>query len=98
MDLNCSNTVALSLSRNGVVLYSKTHNRLIAWDYLLIIAILIVNALIGIYYGFLRAKKNSSQAEYFLGENQLGILPVSMSIMATFFSALTLVCELLYYW
>ena len=71
--------------------YKKTENRLSGWDYSVVGALLLGSALFGVYFGILRRKRNDSQAGYFLGDRRLGMTPVAMSLMATFFSALTLV-------
>ena len=82
-------TTGLSMS-----IYPKSYNNLTVWDYSVVGALLIVSASLGIYYGVIKGTQNQSQAAYFLGERQLGIAPVAMSLMATFFSALTLVCTM----
>lgn len=72
-------------------LYLRSNNSLRIWDYSVVGLLLVVSAFFGIYYGVIRRKQNSSQDSYFLGDRQLSIGPVAMSLMATFFSALTLV-------
>lgn len=76
-------------------IYPRSFNKLTVWDYSVVGALLVVSAFLGIYYGVIKGTQNQSQAAYFLGERQLGIAPVAVSLMATFFSALTLVCTLL---
>ena len=78
-------------------IYPKSNNRLSTWDYSVVGALLVVSAFVGVYYGVIRGKQNQSQAAYFLGERQLGIAPVAMSLMASFFSALTLVSAFVIY-
>ena len=70
----------------------RSHNRLTVWDYAVVGVFLLVSASFGVYYGVVRGRQNQSQAAYFLGERQLGIAPVALSLMASFFSALTFVC------
>ena len=81
-------------SKVAGALYPKSNNRLSAWDYSVVGALLVVSAFVGVYYGVIRGKQNQSQAAYFFGERQLSIAPVAMSLMASFFSALTLVSVL----
>ena len=59
------------------------------WDYMIFAAILLVSAGIGVYFGFFD-KSESSQEEYMLGGRQMGPVPVSLSLLASFMSAITL--------
>ena len=58
------------------------------WDYLIFATILLLSAGIGVYYGFFDKSANS-QEEYMLGGRQMGWFPVSMSLLASFMSAIT---------
>ena len=49
-------------------------------EYLVMSLMLLVSALIGIYFYW---KGQKSNADYLLGSKQMGVLPVSMSLMAT---------------
>ncbi len=63
----------------------------LAWpDYIVIIVTLVGVLLLGIYYGIIRRKHSKSLEAYFLGERNMGILPVTISLMATFYSAILL--------
>lgn len=51
------------------------------WDeYLVLFLMLLISALIGVYFAWKGQKNN---AEYLLGGKSMGILPVSMSLIAT---------------
>ena len=58
-------------------------------DYVVFSAMLLVSALIGIWYAC-RGGKQSSTAEYLLANRRMNFLPVSISIMLSFLSAITL--------
>ena len=49
-------------------------------EYFVMSLMLLVSALIGIYFYW---KGQKSNAEYLLGGKQMGVLPVSMSLIAT---------------
>ena len=49
-------------------------------EYFVVSLMLLVSALIGIYFHW---KGQKSNAEYLLGGKQMGVLPVSMSLIAT---------------
>lgn len=85
----------MTLENLGAKMFRKTENRLSAWDYSVVGVFLLGSAFFGVYFGILRPKRNDSQAGYFLGDRRLGLTPTAVSLMATFFSALTLVCNFL---
>lgn len=58
-------------------------------DYLVFSAMLLVSALIGIWYACRGGKQNTT-AEYLLANRGMNFLPVSISIMLSFLSAVTL--------
>lgn len=64
-------------------------NTLGFWDYFVFAASLISSVAIGLYYHF-QDRKNRTNRAYLLGDNNLSIWPVSMSLMASFMSAITL--------
>ena len=49
-------------------------------EYLILALMLLVSLLIGIYFAW---KGNENNAEYLLGGRRMGVLPVSMSLIAT---------------
>nr|AKN21418.1 slc5a-3 [Schmidtea mediterranea] len=66
-------------------------------DYLVWILLLVISLGIGIYFGFFESKiKRRKQAtegetdEFLLGGRKMGAIPVACSLMASFFSAITL--------
>ena len=59
------------------------------WDYTIFGIVLLISALIGIYFGFVGQGQNS-QEEYMLGGRSMGWFPVSMSLLASFMSAITI--------
>lgn len=71
--------------------------RTLGWvDYLLWLLLLVVSLGIGVYFGFFegckRKKKldKSETTEFLLGGRQMHAIPVACSLMASFFSAITL--------
>lgn len=59
------------------------------WDYVVFVVTLIFSALIGIYYYFSGNRQRSNQ-EYLLANKQMNVWVVSVSLMASFMSAITL--------
>ncbi|KAK9722162.1 Sodium:solute symporter family [Popillia japonica] len=55
-------------------------------DYFLFILMLLLSALVGVYYGII--KKQKTAADYLLGNKQMGILPISMSLVSSSLSGL----------
>ncbi|XP_013117905.1 putative sodium-dependent multivitamin transporter [Stomoxys calcitrans] len=60
-----------------------------AWDYAVLITILIISAMIGIYYRLSGGKQRTTK-EYLMADQSMSALPVSFSLMASFMSAVTL--------
>lgn len=52
-------------------------------DYIVFILLLVLSALIGIYYGFVAKKKQDNTAEYLLGGKQLTLFPISISLIVS---------------
>ncbi|XP_049770041.1 putative sodium-dependent multivitamin transporter isoform X8 [Schistocerca cancellata] len=59
------------------------------WDYVVLVAMLVVSMGIGVYYRFTGGRQKTTQ-EYLLGDRSLGAGPVAFSLMASFMSAITL--------
>lgn len=59
-------------------------------DYGVFILMLLLSALIGVYFGFISKKKQNNTAEYLLGSKQMGFLPIAASLIASHISATTL--------
>lgn len=72
-------------------LYDRTENHLTVWDYAAVAVFLAVSAFFGVFYGFIRHQHTSSHEAYFLGHRELQVIPVAVSLMASFFSAIAMV-------
>lgn len=57
-------------------------------DYSSFVAVMLVSALVGVYYGFF--KKQNSVDEYFLGGRSMGVLPIAMSLISGNISGVTM--------
>ncbi|XP_014473632.1 PREDICTED: putative sodium-dependent multivitamin transporter [Dinoponera quadriceps] len=67
-----------------------TETNALQWpDYLVISAVMSVSVFIGIYYRFSGGRQRTA-AEYFSAENSMGILPLSIAMMASHISAITM--------
>lgn len=53
-----------------------------ALDYVVFAVMLLLSALIGIYFAFFAKQKQNTTAEYLLGGKKIGIFPISMSLIA----------------
>nr|XP_016941212.1 putative sodium-dependent multivitamin transporter [Drosophila suzukii] len=60
-----------------------------AWDTAVLISILVISALIGIYYRFAGGQQKTTQ-EYLMADQSMTTFPVSFSLMASFMSAISL--------
>ncbi|EDW31382.1 GL10993 [Drosophila persimilis] len=60
-----------------------------AWDAAVLISILIISALIGIYYRYTGGKQKTTK-EYLMADKSMTTFPVSFSLMASFMSAISL--------
>ena len=69
-------------------LLRKTNGSLSGLDYGIITFTLILASFIGVYYGVIRQKMSNNLEEYFLGGRKMGIFPITMSLMASFYSAI----------
>ncbi|CAG2165233.1 unnamed protein product [Oppiella nova] len=58
-------------------------------DYLVFVSLLIASSLIGVYFWY-KSRKTATNAEYLIGNRQLSLVPVIMSMAATFMSTNTL--------
>ncbi|XP_064640524.1 sodium-coupled monocarboxylate transporter 1-like isoform X2 [Lineus longissimus] len=58
-------------------------------DYLLFGLVLLVSAAIGIYYGIIGSKQQQTTKDFFLGGRNMKLLPVTLSILASFMSAVS---------
>lgn len=66
----------LNLLKMGEMLFSM-------FDYVLFGGMLVLSALVGIYFGFCSETKQDNPMEYLLGSKSMKILPVAISLTAT---------------
>lgn len=57
-------------------------------DYVVFVAMFILCIFIGIYFGFM--KKSLNEADYLMGGRNMLILPIALSLVASFISGITL--------
>lgn len=68
---------------------TEMNRRFDLWDYIVCVAMLAVSAAIGVYYA-LTGSKQSTTKEFLFGGKTMKVIPVAMSVLATFLSAITL--------
>lgn len=59
------------------------------WDYVVFSAFLAVSLMIGIYHAIM-ARRRASTQEFLMASKSMGAIPVALSVLASFFSASTL--------
>jgi solute carrier family 5 (sodium-coupled monocarboxylate transporter), member 8/12 len=52
-------------------------------DYVLFIGMMMLSFGIGVYFGFIRKKKQNTTAEYLLGSKNMKVWPTAISLTAT---------------
>lgn len=57
-------------------------------DYAVLAVSMLLSSLIGVFFAW-KDRRNQNNAEFLLGSRQLGVVPVSLSLMASFMSAIT---------
>lgn len=57
-------------------------------DYIVFIAMFVLCIFIGIYFGFM--KKSVSESDYLMGGRNMLVLPIALSLVASFISGITL--------
>ncbi|NXF44663.1 SC5A8 protein, partial [Oceanites oceanicus] len=67
---------------------SGTMGRFTVWDYVVFAAMLLVSAVIGIYYAFAGGGQKTSK-DFLMGGRSMSALPVALSLTASFMSAVT---------
>ncbi|XP_055606677.1 sodium-coupled monocarboxylate transporter 1-like [Uranotaenia lowii] len=62
------------------------------YDYVVFVLMLASCAMIGVYFGFIKkkAKKGDGEADYLVGGRQMSVIPVSLSLIASFISGISL--------
>ncbi|KAG8239905.1 hypothetical protein J437_LFUL019502 [Ladona fulva] len=51
-------------------------------DYTIFTIMLVLSAVIGVYYAFFAKKKQNTTSEYLMGGKSMGVFPVSMSLIS----------------
>ena len=69
--------------------YDFQENRFSAWDYVVFAVVLALSLVIGLYHGC-TGNKQSSTAEFLMAGRSMSVLPVALSLLASFLSAITL--------
>jgi len=69
--------------------YDFQENRFSAPDYVVFAIILAIASIIGLYYGC-TGNKQSSTNEFLMAGRSMSVLPVALSLLASFMSAITL--------
>lgn len=54
-----------------------------ALDYILFGGMMFLSLMIGVYYGFIRKKKQNTATEYLLGSKNMKVWPTAISLTAT---------------
>ncbi|NXN65074.1 SC5A8 protein, partial [Himantopus himantopus] len=67
---------------------SGSMGRFTVWDYVVFAAMLLVSAIIGIYYAFAGGGQKTSK-DFLMGGRSMSALPVALSLTASFMSAVT---------
>ncbi|XP_055539155.1 sodium-coupled monocarboxylate transporter 1 isoform X1 [Wyeomyia smithii] len=62
------------------------------YDYVVFLLMLLSCMIIGIYFGFIKkkVKKGGAEADYLVGGRQMSVIPVSLSLIASFISGISL--------
>ncbi|XP_029732697.1 sodium-coupled monocarboxylate transporter 1-like [Aedes albopictus] len=62
------------------------------YDYVVFVIMLASCAMIGVYFGFIKKKsqKGDVEADYLVGGRKMGVIPVSLSLIASFISGISL--------
>lgn len=56
--------------------------RFSGFDYVFFLFMLFLCILIGLYFGFVKKKEASAEAEYLMGGRKMGVFPISLSLIA----------------
>ena len=68
------------------------NNTFSVWDYVVFGGVLAISAAIGIYYGCTGGRQRTT-AEFLMADRKMHVLPVTLSLLASFMSAITLLGE-----
>ena len=61
----------------------------VVWDYVVFCLVLAISTVIGIYYGCTGGRQSTTR-EFLMADRQMSVLPVSLSMLASFMSAIML--------
>ncbi|NWH17452.1 SC5A8 protein, partial [Grus americana] len=67
---------------------SRSMGRFTVWDYVVFAAMLLISAVIGVYYAFVGGGQKTSK-DFLMGGRSMSALPVALSLTASFMSAVT---------
>ena len=59
------------------------------YDWVVFSVVMLISASFGVYYGFIGSRQKTA-AEYLLADRSMGFLPVSMSLLATFYTGIVI--------
>lgn len=59
-------------------------------DYIVFGAMLVISALVGVYFAFFAKVKQNTTAEYLMGSKTMGVFPISMSLIASYISGISI--------
>ena len=65
-------------------------NSFTGFDYVLFVLMLLLSAGIGIFFGFFKKTKNQTAKDILVANRQMGTLPASLSLLASFMSGITI--------
>lgn len=60
-------------------------------DYVLFVTVLVISFFIGLYHGFWSKNKPTTPEEYFLGNRNMGVIPVALSLLVTYISGMNII-------
>lgn len=60
------------------------------WDWVVFGAVLLASSIIGLYFGITSRRKPVSSDDYLLAGRSMGVIPVALSLLGSFMSAITL--------
>jgi solute carrier family 5 (sodium-coupled monocarboxylate transporter), member 8/12 len=70
-----------------VMIFSDGKNLFSPIDYGIFLLMILLSALVGLYFGFISKKKQDNRAEYLLGSKQMNFFPIAASLIASHISA-----------
>ncbi|XP_041479111.1 sodium-coupled monocarboxylate transporter 1-like [Lytechinus variegatus] len=68
----------------------ETARHFAIWDYVIFGVMLLFSAAIGIYFAFSGGRQRTAE-EFFLGDRKMGMIPVAMSVVVSFVSAISVI-------